>query len=72
MAERKMKYLYMVEGDKWTKVGLAFENADGTYDLELAAIPTNGKLKMCDAPNKQGHSHVIADIDLANVKPVRA
>ena len=55
---RKIKHLWMVEdvparGDReaksfWTKIGVAFENRDGSYSLHLAAIPTNGKLQMRD------------------------
>ena len=55
---RKIKHLWMVEdipakADRdaksfWTKIGVAFENRDGSYSLHLAAIPTNGKLQMRD------------------------
>lgn len=58
MESRKMKFLWMVEdrpAEKgrqartyWTKVGIAFENRDGSYSLELAAIPTSGKIIMRD------------------------
>lgn len=64
MAEenRKMKHLWMVEEQNgktfWTKVGIAFENADGSYNMELSAIPVNGRLVMRDpAPElrRQGY-----------------
>jgi hypothetical protein len=54
---RPYKHLWMVEDrDKngqsksyWTKVGVAFENRDGSYTLELAAVPVNGsRLQMRD------------------------
>jgi hypothetical protein len=55
---KKMKHLWMVEdrparGDKppasfWTKVGVAFENRDGSWSLEMAAMPVNGRLQMRD------------------------
>lgn len=55
---RKMKHLWLVEdvparGDKdaksyWTKIGVAFENRDGSYSLHLAAIPVSGRLQMRD------------------------
>ena len=32
----------------WTKVGVAFENRDGSWSLHLAAVPVNGKLQMRD------------------------
>ncbi len=34
----------------WTKIGVAFENRDGSYSLKLAAIPVNGQLQMRDPP----------------------
>ncbi len=54
MAERQIKHLWMVEDSpdgksRWTKVGVAFANADGSLDIQLAAIPVNGKLKLTDA-----------------------
>lgn len=53
--KRPYKLLWMVEDRRvsdgsskgfWTKVGVAFENRDGSYSLELAAIPVNGRLQM--------------------------
>ena len=32
----------------WTKVGVAFENRDGSWSVELAAVPVNGRLQMRD------------------------
>ena len=58
MTDRKMKHLWMVEDvaakdgrDKkswWTKIGVAFENRDGSYSLDLKAFPMNGRLQMRD------------------------
>lgn len=55
---RKMKHLWLVEdvpakGDReaksfWTKIGVAFENRDGSFSLHLAAIPVSGRLQMRD------------------------
>lgn len=55
---RKIKHLWLVEdvparGDRdaksfWTKIGVAFENKDGSYALHLAAIPVSGRLQMRD------------------------
>ena len=54
---RNYKHLWMVEdrSDKqgesrsfWTKVGVAFENRDGSFSLELNAFPVNGRLQMRD------------------------
>jgi len=64
MSENKrMKHLWMVEdypargerpaGSAWTKIGVAFENKDGSWSIDLKAIPVNGKLQMRDpAPPK--------------------
>jgi len=30
----------------WTKVGAAFKNRDGSYNIRLDALPTHGKLHM--------------------------
>ena len=62
---RKLKQLWMVEDRPataqreaksfWTKVGVAFENRDGSWSLELAAVPVNGRLQMRDpAPKDEG------------------
>jgi hypothetical protein len=32
----------------WTKVGVAFENKDGSWDLRLAAIPVTGRMVIRD------------------------
>lgn len=52
------KHLWMVEDagvddsgktrSFWTKVGVAFQNRDGSWSLELAAIPVTGRLQMRD------------------------
>ena len=37
------------DGEKisfWTKVGVAFENKDGSYSLDLSALPVGGRLHM--------------------------
>lgn len=57
MGEQKArKELWMVEdrGEAdnaksfWTRVGVAFENRDGSYSLILSAFPVNGRLQMRD------------------------
>jgi hypothetical protein len=56
MSARKYKHIWMVEGDEtgaekksfWTKVGVAFENKDGSYSINLSALPVNGRLQMRD------------------------
>lgn len=63
MSDKKMKHLWMVEdgpaqgGEKksyWTKIGVAFENRDGSWSLELSAIPVNGRLQMRDPKPREG------------------
>lgn len=56
--KRKCRYLWMVEDRPatagqaakswWTKVGVAFENRDGSWSLELSAIPVSGRIMMRD------------------------
>lgn len=37
----------------WTKIGAAFKNRDGSYNIMLDALPTNGKLHMREVdPNR--------------------
>jgi hypothetical protein len=58
MAERKYKELWIVEEKPatagrtarnfWTKIGVAWENRDGSYSLELIAMPVNGRMQMRD------------------------
>jgi len=52
---KNYQQLWMVEDVKstegeaksfWTKVGVAFENRDGSWSLELNAIPVSGRLQM--------------------------
>ena len=49
---RKMKTVYTVvdRGQKsyWVRVGVGFENADGSLNLKLDAVPTNGTLQVRD------------------------
>jgi hypothetical protein len=56
--KKKYKHLWMVEDTHlsdgspgksyWTKVGVAFPNRDGSWSLELSAVPVNGRLQMRD------------------------
>ena len=49
---RKMKTVYTVvdRGQKsyWVRVGVGFENQDGSLNLKLDAVPTNGTLLVRD------------------------
>lgn len=67
MGEQKArKELWMVEdrgeGDSaksfWTRVGVAFQNRDGSYSLILSAFPVNGRIQMRDPspPREDGES----------------
>ena len=58
--QRRMKHVWMVEDAPsssvnsppksfWTKIGIAFENEDGSLTLQLAAIPVTGKMVVRDA-----------------------
>ena len=58
MADRKMKHVWMVEDAAsddareqrsfWTKIGVAYENADGSWSLQLSAVPVSGKMQLRD------------------------
>jgi hypothetical protein len=52
-----MKYVYtIVEGgregnkreDYWVRIGVAFENKDGSINVKLNALPVNGTLHIRD------------------------
>lgn len=68
-SSRRMKYLWMVEDRPataereaksfWTKVGVAFENRDGSWALELAAVPVQGRLQMRDPAPKEDGARVV-------------
>jgi hypothetical protein len=37
----------------WTKVGMAWQNRDGSLNLKLDALPTNGKLHIREATERK-------------------
>jgi hypothetical protein len=50
---RRFKEVWLVEDRKsarsvWTRVGTAFENADGSWNLRLSAVPLGGRLNIRD------------------------
>lgn len=58
MAAKKMKHVWMVEETPasaskkarsyWTKIGVAYENADGSWSLQLSAVPVTGRMQIRD------------------------
>ena len=69
-SKKKFKHLWMVEDTHlsdgspgksyWTKVGVAFPNRDGSWSLELSAVPVNGRLQMRDPQSRQTAPRVAA------------
>jgi hypothetical protein len=57
-AKQKLVVYSIIERDGldrayWANVGRAFRNRDGSYNIHLDALPTNGKLHMREFdPNK--------------------
>jgi hypothetical protein len=62
--KKKMMHLWMVEdlpvtGSRpekksyWTKIGVAFENRDGSFSLELSAIPVTGRMQMREPADRR-------------------
>jgi hypothetical protein len=50
---RRFKEVWLVEDRKnarsvWTRVGTAFENADGSWNIRLSAVPLGGRLNIRD------------------------
>lgn len=70
----KFKNLWMVEdrpatnnkpqASFWTKIGVAFENKDGSYTLHLAAIPVNGRIQMRDPGPKDQLPENVPEADI--------
>lgn len=56
--KRRFKEVWLVEDHAegkatWTRIGTSFENADGSWDVRLAAMPVaGGRLNMRDPPTK--------------------
>lgn len=54
-----MKDVYTIieaeEGKKnrWVRIGIAFENKDGSFNVKLDATPTNGTLHIRDRKEKE-------------------
>jgi len=50
MAEKIMKIVYTVDGEggkkRWTKIGVAFVNKDGSLNVLLDALPVNRLLNI--------------------------
>ncbi|MBI1948489.1 MAG: hypothetical protein HYS27_22575, partial [Deltaproteobacteria bacterium] len=55
MKNKKMKHVWMVEevpepsgGARafWTRIGIAYENDDGSLSVTLSAIPVTGKMQI--------------------------
>jgi len=73
MSDKKnYKQLYMVDDYKkdgeskssYTKLGVAFENRDGSYILHMKAVPVTGRILMRDPYEPKGR-------DSNNVRPFR-
>lgn len=57
-AQTERKAVYTIidrEGKKsiWLKLGIAFVNKDGSYNVVLDAYPVNGKLHIRDFPERE-------------------
>lgn len=40
--------------DYWTRIGVAFVNADGSINVQLNYLPLNGKLQIREPNEKEG------------------
>lgn len=55
---------YQKDGQKktrWTKVGVGFENKDGSLSIMLDALPVNGRLQVRDPRPKDGDRDPFAE-----------
>jgi hypothetical protein len=60
-AKRRYKEVWLVEDRRegksiWTRVGIAFENTDGSWNIRLSALPVGGgRLNMRDPLEREAH-----------------
>jgi len=58
---RRFKEVWLVEDRRegksiWTRVGVAFENTDGSWNIRLSALPVgSGRLNMRDPMEREAH-----------------
>jgi|GEM_PF-1917143 len=58
---RRYKEVWLVEDRRegksiWTRVGVAFENTDGSWNIRLSALPVGGgRLNMRDPMEREAH-----------------
>ena len=58
---RRYKEVWLVEDRRegksiWTRVGVAFENTDGSWNIRLSALPVgSGRLNMRDPMEREAH-----------------
>ena len=45
----------------WTRIGIALENRDGSWNLKLDAIPINGQMQLRDYQERDERSHEPVD-----------
>lgn len=54
----KLKHVYQVSkrGERtfWTKIGVAFENRDGSLNVKLDSLPINGEMCIRDYIPREG------------------
>lgn len=52
MDSSKIKYVYVItsKGERkfWTKIGVAFQNRDGSLNCKLDSLPVGGELQIRD------------------------
>lgn len=59
--KRRYKEVWLVEDRRegksiWTRVGVAFENTDGSWNIRLSALPVGGgRLNMRDPLEREAH-----------------
>jgi hypothetical protein len=62
MENNKVKLVYVISERSgrnfWTKIGIAFQNADGSLNVKLDAIPVTGEMQIRDyVPKEEGESN---------------
>lgn len=62
-----VRYVYIITGKGerkfWTKVGVAFTNRDGSLNVKLESLPTNGEFHIRPYVSKEEATKALPDDD---------
>jgi hypothetical protein len=69
MEASKMKIVYVISDRNsrkyWSRIGVAFTNADGSLNVKLEAIPVSGEMQIRDYVPREEAPRVPSDVSAA-------